>query len=65
MAVNISCTEDNHLLAQLISCAITNRPVCLIGSGAGSSSGVLGIADRLLTCKSYAYTLKQKSQKTL
>ena len=53
------------LLAQLIICAITNRPVCVIGSGIGGSGGVLSVVDRLITCKSYVYTVKQKSQKSL
>ena len=54
-----------QLLVQLVSCAITNHPVCLIGGGVVSGGGVLGVVDRLLTCKSYVYTVKQKSQKTL
>ena len=49
-------------LAQLVSCATTNCPVHVIGGGIGSE---LDIVDRLLTCKSYAYTMKQKSHTTL
>ena len=52
-------------LAQLISCAITNCPVRVIGGGIGGGGSVLGVVDRLLICKSYAYTVKQKSKKTL
>ena len=55
----------SQFLAQLISCTITNHTVQVIGGGIGSGGSVLSVVDRLLTCKSYAYTLKQKSQKTL
>ena len=60
-----SCNPLHIFFAHLINCAITNRPVHVIGSGVGTGSNVLGVVDRLLTCKSYAYTVKQKSQKTL
>ena len=58
-------SQKYPFLTQLITCAITNRPVCVIGDSIGGSGSVLGAVDRLLTCKSYAYTVKQKSQKTL
>ena len=52
----------NQSHVQLTSCATTNCPVHVIGGGIGSE---LDIVDRLLTCKSYAYTMKQKSHTTV